>query len=92
MDIGMNEQRFYLKDFREQLIRFNMALRQSMQELQKSHDHVSPMWHDDMRKEYDAQWEPLHEMMHQYDRLDGPNYVEFLSIKIHKLENYLHGR
>jgi len=88
----MNEQLDQLLRFRDQLIRFNMALRHSMHDLQKSHDHVSPMWHDDMRKDYDAQWEPLQEMLRHYDRKEGPSYVEFLSIKIHKLENYLHGR
>jgi hypothetical protein len=88
----MNEQLDHLHRFRDQLISFNMALRHSMYDLQKSHDHVSPMWHDDMRKDYDQQWEPFLEMMKHYDKTDGPRYVEFLSIKIHALEKYLSGR
>ncbi len=88
----MNEQLDHLLRFRDQLIRFNMALRRSMHDLQKSHDHVSPMWRDDMRKAYDRQWEPLLEMLQHYDKSDGPRYVEFLSIKINALERYLSGK
>jgi len=88
----MNEQLDELKRFRQQLIRFDMALRRSMNELQKSHDRVAPLWRDDMRKDYDRQWTPLLEMLQHYDKHDGPRYVEFLSIKIFALERYLSGR
>jgi len=88
----MNEQYEQLMIFREQLIRFNEALKLSMSDLQKSHDYVDRWWQDDMRKAYDHQWEPLKEMMSRYINHEGRDYVEFLSIKIHKLEQYLRGR
>lgn len=88
----MNEQLDRLRAFQRQLISFNKALRQSMHDLEKSHDHVDPMWRDDMRKDYDKQWKPFHEMLVNYNKREGPRYVEFLSIKIHALERYLSGR
>ena len=88
----MNEQLDYLRIFQKQLISFNKALRQSLHDLQKSHDHVAPMWRDDMRKDYDRQWKSFKQMLENYDKREGPRYVEFLSIKIHALERYLSGR
>ncbi len=88
----MNEQYEQLILFREQLIRFNEALKSSMIDLQNSHDYVDRWWRDDMRKAYDHQWEPLKEMMNRYINHEGRAYVEFLSIKIHKLEQYLRER
>ncbi len=88
----MNEQYEQLLIFRKQLIRFNEALKLSMIDLQKSHDYVDRWWRDDMRKAYDRQWEPLKEVMDRYINHEGRSYVEFLSIKIHKLEQYLRGR
>lgn len=87
----MDEQLETLRIFRLRLIRFHMDMQQSMRDLQKSHDRVSPIWHDDMRKEYDKQWEPLSEMMLQFIKREGPRYIDFLTKKITELDGYLHG-
>jgi hypothetical protein len=78
-------------NFRKELIDFNMRLRSSLHDLTRAHEHVSPHWQDEMRRHYDAQWEPLREMLQHYDQHEGRDYVEFLSHKMHKLEGYLFG-
>lgn len=88
---NMNDQYEQMRIFRDALIRFNEQLGGSMRELESRHDHVSPHWQDDMRKEYDRQWEPLQAIMKRYLTRESRAYVEFLSIKIHALERYLYG-
>jgi len=78
--------------FLEALIEFNQRLSASMRDLQTHHDYVSPHWQDDeMRRHYDAQWQPLNEMTKRYVAAEGPSYVEFLSIKHYALGRYLNG-
>lgn len=91
MNSNHDDQYREMTNFRKELIDFNMQLRASLQELAQVHEHVSPHWQDEMRRHYDAQWEPLREMLQHYDRHEGPDYVEFLSIKMHDLERYLRG-
>lgn len=92
MNSNMNDQYQQMGYFRESLIQFNTQLKGSMNELATYHDHVSPHWQDDMRKTYDQQWRPLDATMKRYLNHEGPKYVEFLSIKLHALRCYLHGR
>jgi hypothetical protein len=80
-----------MAQFRQTLMNFNSQLRNSMQDLERHHEHVAPHWQDEMRRHYEAQWQPLHEVMDHYVAHEGPNYVEFLSIKMYALERYLHG-
>ncbi len=77
--------------FVKMLMDFNMSLRASMLELGKAHEAVSPLWQDDMRKHYDQIWEPFHQTMKHYDKVEGPGYVEFLHIKMHATRRYLQG-
>ena len=89
--MSMDDQYREMKLFRAALIDFNMRLRSSMQELEKHNSHLGPLWRDEMRRHYDAQWQPLRQMLRHYDRREGPSYVEFLSIKMHEIERYLYG-
>lgn len=85
----MNDQFDQMKYFRDALIRFNERLGTSMKDLETRHNYVSPHWQDDMRKDYDRQWEPLDNIMKRYLTHEGRAYVEFLSIKMHALGLYL---
>ncbi|MBA3531143.1 MAG: hypothetical protein H0T73_04390 [Ardenticatenales bacterium] len=88
---NMDDQYREMGYFREALINFNTRLKSSMQEMEQHHEAVSPHWQDEMRRHYDAQWQPLHDVMGNYIMREGPNYVEFLSIKLYALERYLRG-
>lgn len=78
-----------MKMFRDALVDFNILLKAHMQDLQSNHDRVSPLWQDEMRREYDAQLLPLQDMMSHYIKVESRGYVEFLSMKIHELEMVL---
>ncbi|MBX2998823.1 MAG: hypothetical protein KF893_09965 [Caldilineaceae bacterium] len=91
MNGNMDEQYAQMRIFRDGLIGFNERLKASMHDLQARHDHISPHWQDEMRKEYDSQWEPLQDVMKRYIGHESRSYVEFLSIKLHALERYLRG-
>jgi uncharacterized protein YukE len=87
----MDEQFDQMRAFRDALIDFNERLRGSVEDLRRHHEAVSPIWQDQMRREYDIQWEPLDSAMKGYVEREGPGFVEFLSIKLHALERYLRG-
>ncbi len=89
--MSMDELFEQMKYFEEALVEFDNKLRVSMEDLRSHHDYVSPHWQDEMRREYDGQWNPLNEIMEHYLNREGPSYVEFLEIKLHKLYKYLYG-
>lgn len=89
--MSMDDQYREMKVFKDALIDFNARLKASVQDLQKNHDHISPHWQDEMRRHYDAQWLPLHDVMSHYIHNESRDYVEFLHIKIHALERYMYG-
>jgi len=89
--MSMDDQHREMQNFRQSLIEFNESLKRSMLDLKTQHERLSPLWDDEMRRHYDAQWEPLYNMMRRYVEAEGRDYVEFLSIKMHALEQYLYG-
>ncbi|WP_152551043.1 hypothetical protein [Picosynechococcus sp. NKBG042902] len=62
-----------------------------MNNLQKNHDQVSPLWQDDMRKNYDAQWGEFDDLMKNYLKREAPAYSQFLKKKLQDLNRYLRG-
>ena len=80
-----------MKTFHAELSQFNGSLQASMQDLQAKHDTVSPLWRDEMRRQYDSQWREFDEMMKRYLKKDGPEYVRFLDSKLRALAQYLRG-
>jgi len=88
---NIDDQYREMLNFRDTLIEFDLSLDRAMRDLQARHDSVSPLWQDEMRRHYDAQWKPLHDTLRHYVAVEGPSYVEFLSIKLYALERYLHG-
>ncbi|ASF44871.1 hypothetical protein [Methylovulum psychrotolerans] len=74
-----------------ELEHFNGRLRESFSEVMRSHDAVSPIWDDAMRREYDISWRPLQESMEEYINLIGPQYVDFLIERLRYLQAYLYG-
>ena len=89
--MSMDDQYREMINFRQSLIDFNERLKASMRSLEAQHEYVSPLWDDEMRRHYDAQWEPLRTTMKYYIEMEGRDYVEFLSMKLYKLEKYLYG-
>ena len=89
--MSMDDQYYSMHNFRGVLIRFNEALRGSVVALKSQHDHVSPYWQDQWRKEYDSIWTPFEETMDRYVNAEGPNYEEFLNLKSEALRRYLFG-
>lgn len=78
-----------MKNFHQELRRFNDMMKVSMNDLQQKHDYVNPHWQDEMRKEYDARWREFDEMMKRYLRQEGPRYDQFLDSKLRHLAQYL---
>ncbi len=87
--MSMNDTFREMKNFHDELRRFNENLKSSMTDLQKNHDQVSPLWQDDMRKDYDSQWREFDEMMKNYLQREGPDYVQFLDRRLKALAGYL---
>ncbi len=88
---SMDEQYQEMTNFLRALVGFNQRLEASMRDLETRHDFVSPHWQDEMRRHYDMQWQPLHDVTKHYVASEGPSYVEFLSIKQYALWRYLNG-
>jgi uncharacterized protein YukE len=75
----------------QQLEKFNQHLRKAMDEVDRSHRQVSPMWKDAMRRDYDRNWLPLEDKMKEYNQRVGPRYLEFMLQRLRHLVAYLHG-
>lgn len=89
---NMDEVEIALNRFSESLTRFNQVIRQSYsQDLKRSHDQVSPLWQDQMRKNYDQTWRPLEEELNNYIKNVSPRYVDTLLVRIKALKAYLRG-
>lgn len=85
----MNDTFREMRNFHRELRKFNENIQGSMNDLQTNHDKVSPLWQDDMRQDYDAQWQEFDEEMKQYLNRQGPAYVQFLDQKLRSLSRYL---
>jgi hypothetical protein len=90
--MSMDEQYAQMRLFYDALTQFNDHLKASMQALNFQHDQVSPYWQDEMRRMYDAHWNPLDQTMRSYLVREGPAYQEFLTRKLKYLERFLYGR
>lgn len=73
------------------LDRFQSALEASCSELRRCHEAVEPLWQDSYRKDYDARYEPLREMLERYVQSQGPEYRLFIDRKVMSLRAYLFG-
>lgn len=90
--MSMDEQYAQMQQFHRALCQFNDHLAVSMQDLISQHDQVSPYWQDEMRRMYDAHWNPLDQAMRNYLLREGPAFTAFLTRKLRYLEGYLYGR
>lgn len=89
--MSMDEQYQGMVDFRAALISFNERLKASTRDLEEHHDIISPLWQDEMRRHYDRYWDPFRQQMLHYAKVEGPGYVEFLTLKMYSTERYLRG-
>jgi hypothetical protein len=87
----MDEVREYMLQFESQLEAFQEALKESMADVHRHHEVVSPLWQDTMRREYDVTWVPLEEAMDVYIQRVGPEQVEIMLTKLRHLGRYLYG-
>jgi hypothetical protein len=78
--------------FNHELNKFNEHLAASAEDLSRCHDLVSPVWQDQMRRQYEAQYGPLREMIGNYVQRGGPAYIDFLEEKVMLAKWYLYGR
>ena len=90
--MSMDTQYEQMKQFHAALATFNEHLSHSMRDLTKQHEHVSPLWQDEMRRTYDRHWNPLDQTMRRYLHRQGPTYLEFLRKKLRYMEGFLYGR
>jgi hypothetical protein len=88
--MSMDKQYEQMKSFHTALATFNQHLSHSMRNLTKQHEHISPLWQDEMRRTYDRYWNPLDHTMRRYLQKQGPTYLEFLHKKLRYMEGYLH--
>lgn len=89
--MSMDETYVQMQKFERELRSFNEHLKASLHDLETHHEHVSPHWQDEMRKQYDLVWGPFLETMKYYVTREGPDYIEFLNIKLQALRRYLRG-
>ena len=89
--MSMDEQHRELNNFTASLGEFNQQLASSLRDLTERHEAVSPMWQDEMRRGYDAEWIPLNEMLQRYVGVEAGRYMSFLEEKIQAVRRYLYG-
>lgn len=89
--MSMDDQYEQMIRFTRSLEQFNEKLNNSIRDLEEKHSIVAPLWQDEMRKNYDLEWQPLHERMVNYARVESQRYIEFLRTKARLLERYLRG-
>lgn len=88
---NMDDQFRHMDIFYRELVEFNQNLVTSWSDTKKHHESVNPYWKDEMRKEYDATWEPLEETMKHYLEVETGKYTRFLESKLQALRRYLYG-
>jgi hypothetical protein len=89
--MSMDDQFIQMQNFHRALVSFNEHLHSTVADLESRHEYVSPYWQDEMRKHYDSIWGPFEAAMKRYIHSEGPNYAEFLTIKLQTLRRYLQG-
>ncbi len=89
--MSMDTQYTEMKQFYIALATFNNHLNNSMRDLAKIHEDVSPLWQDEMRRMYDHHWAPLDHTIQRYLQKQGPEYLGFLQRKLRSMERYLYG-
>ncbi len=89
--MSMDDVYIRAQELSRSLEQFNHDLKGAMAEVDRSHERVSPLWDDAMRRDYDRKWIPLEEEMKEYNRQVGPQYMNFLIQRLYHLNSYLHG-
>ena len=89
--MSMDDQYQHMSNFYRALVEFDDRLAASLRELEEHHDAIDSLWNDDARREYDRDWEPLHDRITDSLRLDSPRYRHFFEMKLKYLERYLRG-
>ncbi len=89
--MSMDEQFEQMQYFGRALRAFNDQLGASLRNLERNHDAVSPLWQDEFRQLYDAEWQAFKQSMDSYMLRDAEIYTAFLDSKLQALANYLRG-
>ncbi len=88
----MDEQYAQLQMFYRELNAFNQHLRDSIRDMERSHEAVDGLWRDEFRKDYDVQWEGYRQTIQHYSERRSFSYEQFLQDQLRNLEQYLFGR
>ncbi|MCW5623978.1 MAG: hypothetical protein KIT73_04570 [Burkholderiales bacterium] len=78
-----------MRVFSAALERFDEALRGSMATLAERHAEVEGLWQDAFARDYAAAWAPLAEGLQRWALHEGPEYREFVTMKLRALAVYL---
>ncbi len=92
MSASMDEVYDRMTAFAKSLENFQELLQSSLNEMQARHDAVDPMWeHDQFRRQYEARWEPLQNLLADFLQRKAPGYRNFLADKLRAIDAYLNG-
>ena len=75
--------------FQKTLREFTASFADTVAEMQRRHDEVSPQWQDKFRREYDLHWEVLQREIDLFLKTRAPQYDDFLTNKLRALTSYL---
>ena len=89
--MSINEVHQALRQFERDLERFNDSIKSGVAALEREHDSISGIWHDDFRKQYDTRWKAFGDNVKKYSSRDAGKYVAFVKTKIQRVEQYLNG-
>lgn len=89
--MSMDDQYRHMVSFHRALEEFDNRLMHSMQELEEQHVVIDKLWQDEVRRDYDREWQPLYTRINDYLRRESPAYRQFLEMKLRFLERYLRG-
>ena len=70
----MDEQLAQIERFQQDLRTFNERLSAAARELLAAHEHLSPLWDDSFRREYNALYLPFAERLDRYRAHEAPAF------------------
>ena len=79
-----------LRFFYTALAEFDEALRVSLDDIKDRHGTIDALWQDNASRAYRAVYEPLVAVTDRYVVHEASRFEEYISQKIHELDDYLH--
>jgi hypothetical protein len=80
-----------LAHFHRALVAFTVDLRAGLQEVERHHTRVDPVWRDRFRRNYDQRHDELADPVHHYAERDAEAFERFVGLQLRALRRYLDG-